>query len=57
MRSIKSKYPFKLNEDLFKNISKSVLILALIAITFSALAYQYSINIANAQTNDGQAKP
>ena len=56
MRSIKSKYPFKLNEDLFKNISKSVLILALIAITFSALAYQYSINIANAQTNDGQSK-
>ena len=56
MRSIKSKYPFKLNEDLFKNISKSVLIIALIAITFSALAYQYSINIANAQTNDGQSK-
>ena len=56
MRFIKSKYPFKLNEDLFKNISKSVLILALIAITFSALAYQYSINIANAQTNDGQSK-
>ena len=56
MRFIKSKYPFKLNDDLFKNISKSVLILALIAITFSALAYQYSINIANAQTNDGQSK-
>ena len=32
------------------------MILALIAITFSALAYQYSINIANAQTNDGQSK-
>ena len=56
MRFIKSKYPFKLNDDFFKNISKSVLILALIAITFSALAYQYSINIANAQTNDGQSK-
>ena len=56
MRFINSKYPFKLNDDLFKNISKSVLILALIAITFSALAYQYSINIANAQTNDGQSK-
>src|SRR3954468_7292154 len=56
MRFIKSKYPFKLNDDLFKNISKSVLILALIAITFSVLAYQYSINIANAQTNDGQSK-
>src|SRR6476619_573295 len=56
MRFIKSKYRFKLNDDLFKNISKSVLILALIAITFSALAYQYSINIANAQTNDGQSK-
>src|SRR3954454_15063506 len=56
MRFIKSKYPFKLNDDLFKNISKSVLILALIAITFSVLAYQYSIDIANAQTNDGQSK-
>jgi NitT/TauT family transport system substrate-binding protein len=56
MRFINSKYPFKLNDDLFKKISKSVLILALIAITFSALAYQYSINIANAQTNDGQSK-
>ena len=56
MRFINSKYPFELNDDLFKNISKSVLILALIAITFSALAYQYSINIANAQTNDGQSK-
>ena len=56
MRFIKSKYPFKLNDDLFKNISKSVLIIALIAITFSVLAYQYSVNIANAQTNDGQSK-
>ena len=55
MRFINSKYP-ELNDDLFKNISKFVLILALIAITFSALAYQYSINIANAQTNDGQSK-
>jgi NitT/TauT family transport system substrate-binding protein len=56
MRLIKSKYAFKLNDDLFKNISKSVLIIALIAITFSVLAYQYSVNIANAQTNDGQSK-
>jgi len=56
MRFIKSKYPFKLNDDLFKNISKSVLVIALIAITFSVLAYQYSVNIANAQTNDGQSK-
>ena len=56
MRFIKSKYLFKLNDDLFKNISKSVLIIALIAITFSVLAYQYSVNIANAQTNDGQSK-
>jgi sulfonate transport system substrate-binding protein len=56
MRFIKSKYAFKLNDDLFKNISKSVLIIALIAITFSVLAYQYSVNIANAQTNDGQSK-
>src|SRR6478609_2066804 len=56
MRFIKSKYPFKLKDDLFKNISKSVLIIALIAITFSVLAYQYSVNIANAQTNDGQSK-
>ena len=56
MRFIKSKYPFKLNEDLFKNISKSVLVIALIAITFSVLAYQYSVNNANAQTNDGQSK-
>ena len=56
MRFIKSKYPFKLNDDLFKNISKSVLVIALIAITFSVLAYQYSVNNANAQTNDGQSK-
>ena len=56
MRFIKSKYAFKLNDDLFKNISKSVLIIALIAITFSVLAYQYSVNNANAQTNDGQSK-
>ena len=56
MRFIKSKYAFKLNDDLFKNISKSVLIIALIAITFSVLAYQYSVNIANAQTNGGQSK-
>ena len=28
----------------------------LITITFSVFAYQYSINIANAQTNDGQSK-
>src|SRR6478735_8158464 len=56
MRIIKSKYPFKLKDDLFKNISKSVLVIALIAITFSVLAYQYSVNNANAQTNDGQSK-
>jgi NitT/TauT family transport system substrate-binding protein len=56
MRFIKSKYAFKLNDDLFKNISRSVLIIASIAITFSILAYQYSVNIANAQTNDGQSK-
>ena len=56
MRFIKSKPQGKLNDDLFKNISKSTLIAALIIITFLVFAYQYSINIANAQTNDEQSK-
>src|SRR5919107_4912748 len=56
MRYKKSKLQVKLNDDIFKKNSNSILILALIAITFSVLAYQYSINIVNAQTTDVQSK-
>jgi NitT/TauT family transport system substrate-binding protein len=56
MRFIKSKSHIILSNDFFRKLGNSILITALIAITFSILAYQYSINIANAQTTDGQSK-
>src|SRR5919202_1026131 len=56
MEFIKSKSKGKLNEDVFKKNSKSILIITLIIITFSAMVFQYSLNIANAQTSDGQSK-